>query len=215
VGKVFDALELENVAVVSRLPVTREGRLEEHVFRAALRPADTRFVSIMHANNEVGTLQNIAQLVRVAKEVCGASLVFHTDAAQSVGKIRVNVEELGVDLLTLVGHKFYAPKAIGALYVRDASVLALRVLHGGGQQHGQRAGTESALLIHALGVAAHEAHAHMDDRLANVARCRDSLWRHVQAKFPRCVRWTPAEALPNTLSVLLDPESHPAYEVVR
>lgn len=215
VARVLDALEAEGVALVSRLAVTAQGRLQEEVFRAALRPGQTRFISIMMANNEVGTLQDIGALVRIAKETLSGSAVFHTDAAQSVGKIPVNVQELGVDLLTLVGHKFYAPKAIGALYVRDPGVLALPFLHGGGQQGGQRAGTESALLVHALGVASLEARELMDERIAHMKRCLHVLWSCVQAAFPRARRWNDdGAALPNTLSVMLDPDGPPAYEVV-
>lgn len=216
---VFRALEQEGVATVTRVPVgCGTGLVDANVFRGALQPGRTCLVSIMHANNEVGTLQDIAALVGIARQVCGAGLVFHTDAAQSVGKVPVNVQAMDVDLLTLVGHKFYAPKAVGALYVRDARCIALPFLQGGSQQGNRRAGTESALLVDALGVAAAEAHRHLEANRAHMSRVRDAMWARVQQLCPHSVRHTPmgaADALPNTLSVMLHPQSPPAYELVR
>jgi cysteine desulfurase len=136
-------------------------------------------------------------------------VVFHTDASQSVGKIDVNVIQMGVDLLTLVAHKFYGPKSIGALYVRDDCVLDMPLLVGGGQQKGRRAGTESALLVNAMGVAAMDARLHLRRNEEHMRKMRDLMWLEVSRVFPRALRWTPLEAnqaLPNTLSVVLDPD---------
>jgi len=103
----------------------------------------------MHSNNEVGTIQDISVLAKIASS-CG--ILFHTDAAQSVGKVRVRVEDLGVDFLTIAGHKFYAPKGIGALYIKSGRKLQ-PLLHGAGHEHGLRAGTENAAFIVGLGAA--------------------------------------------------------------
>lgn len=163
------------------------------------------------------TRTDLAALVAIAKEVCGPHVVVHTDASQSLGKVAVDVTALGVDLLTVCGHKFYAPKWIGALYVRSPELLALPLLAGGGQQHGMRAGTESALLVDALGVAAEEARVHLAARREHMARLRNALWTRAQILFPDAVSFTPLSpdlALPNTLSVVLDPHGPPAYELV-
>ena len=116
---------------------------------AAIRP-DTILVSVMHANNEVGTIQPIAEIARVTRE---AGVLVHTDAVQSVGKIAHQVDELGVDLLSVAGHKLYGPKGVGALYVREGVKLE-PLLHGAGHEGGRRAGTENVLLDVGLGAAA-------------------------------------------------------------
>ncbi|MEL6310812.1 MAG: cysteine desulfurase family protein [Pseudomonadota bacterium] len=127
------------------------GVVREEAVEAAMRP-DTALVSLMLLNNEVGTLQPVAEVARMAHE-CGA--VVHTDAAQAVGKIPVDVLDLGVDLLSLSGHKFYGPKGIGALYVSSACDVRLEpLIHGGGQQSGRRGGTVPAFLCAGLGEAA-------------------------------------------------------------
>lgn len=123
---------------VTMLAVDREGKVDVDQFRSALRP-DTRIVSIMLANNEIGTVYPIIELAHIAKE---HGVVFHTDAVQAYGKIPVNVNELGVDMLSLSAHKFYGPKGIGALYVRQGTRLA-PILFGGGQEQGRRPGTEN------------------------------------------------------------------------
>ena len=122
---------------VTRLPVDRHGRVDPADFASALRP-DTQIASIMLANNEVGTILPIAEFASVARE---RGVVFHTDAVQAFGKTPVNVNDLGIDLLSLSAHKFYGPKGIGILYVRQGTRLA-PVLHGGGQEMGRRPGTE-------------------------------------------------------------------------
>lgn len=123
---------------VTLLRVDREGRLDPEHFAAALR-SDTQLASVMLANNEVGTVYPIAELAQVARE---HKVVFHTDAVQAFGKIPVNVNELGVDMLSLSSHKFYGPKGIGVLYVRSGIRLS-PVLFGGGQEQGRRPGTEN------------------------------------------------------------------------
>jgi cysteine desulfurase len=123
---------------VTLLKVDREGRLDPAHFAAALRP-DTQLASVMLANNEVGTVYPIAELAQIARE---HKVVFHTDAVQAFGKIPVNVNELGVDMLSLSSHKFYGPKGIGVLYARSGTRLS-PVLFGGGQEQGRRPGTEN------------------------------------------------------------------------
>jgi cysteine desulfurase len=138
------------------LPVDAQGRVSPKHLAAALRD-DTVLVSVMHANNEVGTLQPIAELAALA----GArGVLFHTDAAQSVGKIPVDVEALGVDLLTIAGHKLYAPKGVGALYVRAGTPIA-PIQFGAGHEQGLRPGTENVPHIVGLGAAAELARARL------------------------------------------------------
>jgi cysteine desulfurase len=133
---------------VTYLPVDRYGLVAPADLEKAITP-ETALVTIMHSNNEVGTIQDIRELARVA---ASRGALFHTDAAQSVGKVRVQVEELGVDFLTVAGHKFYAPKGIGALYIRNGHKL-LPLLHGAGHERGLRPGTENAAFIVGLGAA--------------------------------------------------------------
>ena len=147
---------------VTVLPVDADGLVDPADLEQALTP-ETLLVTVMHANNEVGTIQPIADLAALAHR---HGALFHTDAAQSVGKIAVDVEALGVDLLTVVGHKLYAPAGVGALYVRKGVHLE-NILHGAGQEGGRRPGTENVLLAVGLGeacavaardLAANEAH---------------------------------------------------------
>jgi cysteine desulfurase len=133
---------------ITRVGVDRSGIVDPDDVRRAIEPA-TVLVSIMHANNEVGTLQPVVEIAEIARE---HGVAMHTDAAQAVGKVRTHVDELGVDLLTVVGHKMGAPKGIGALYVRTGTRLD-PLVHGGGQERGLRAGTENVPYIASLGAA--------------------------------------------------------------
>ncbi len=183
-------------ARVTYLPVDGTGRIDPDDLRRAITPR-TILVSIMHANNEVGTIQPIEDCARIAHE---RGVLFHTDAAQSVGKVATEVKELGVDLLSIAGHKIYAPKGVGALFVRDG-VSIEPLLHGAGHEHGRRAGTESALLAAGLGKACELARdlAPMDRVLA----LRDGFWEALQKQFGNRVRLNghPTHRLPNTLNV--------------
>jgi len=178
------------------IPVDRTGMIDPEDVRRAITPR-TILVSVMHANNEVGTIQPIAEVAAIAHE---HGVLVHTDAAQSVGKIRTRVDELGVDLLTIAGHKLYAPKGVGALYVRRGVTLE-PLIHGAGHESGRRAGTESLLLAAALGEACQLA---ADLRpLEEIRRLRDRLWDGLHARFGDGVVLNGhlTERLPNTLNV--------------
>ena len=166
--------------------------------RKALR-TDTRLVSIMHANNEVGTVQNVRDIASVCHD---RGVPIHTDAAQSVGKIRTKVDELDVDLLSLAGHKLYAPKGIGVLFVRQSVDLG-PVLHGAGHEKGLRPGTENVPHIVGLGAAALLAAKEMEGHSQRLTQLRDRLCDTLrQALGERLVvHGEQAERLPNTLSV--------------
>src|SRR5262245_49846252 len=128
-------------ARVTRLAVDGAGRVDPDAMRRAITP-DTILITLMHANNEVGTIEPIEACAHIARE---HGVPFHTDAAQSAGKIPARVDDLGVDLLSIAGHKLYAPKGVGALYVRTGIRLE-SLIHGAGHESGRRAGTESAML---------------------------------------------------------------------
>jgi len=183
-------------ARVTIVPVDRTGRVDPDDVRRAITPR-TILVSVMHANNEVGTIQPIAEIAEIAHRQC---VLVHTDAAQSVGKVPTRVDELGVDLLTIAGHKLYAPKGVGALYVRRGVTLE-PLIHGAGHEAGRRAGTESILLAAALGKACELA---ADLRsLEETRRLRDRLWDGLRSRFSDGVvlNGHPTERLPNTLNV--------------
>lgn len=183
-------------ASVTWLPVDGQGRIDPDDLRRAITP-DTILISVMHANNEVGTVQPIEACAGIARE---HGIPFHSDAAQSVGKVPTRVGELGVDLLTIAGHKLYAPKGIGALYVRKGRQLE-PLIHGAGHEGSRRAGTESAVLDAALGRACVLAR----DLVPMLAlqRLRDHFWSRLEDAFgDRVVRnGHPHRCLPNTLNV--------------
>jgi cysteine desulfurase len=183
-------------AHITYLPVDATGRLDPDDLKKALTPL-TILVSIMHANNEVGTVQPIEDCARIAHE---HGALFHTDAAQSVGKISTGVRDLGTDLLSIAGHKVYAPKGVGALFVRRGVSLE-PLVHGAGHESGRRAGTESALLAVGLGAACELARdlAPME----RVRSLRDHLWQGLREKFGNRIALNghPVHRLPNTLSV--------------
>jgi cysteine desulfurase len=181
---------------VSAIPVDRFGLVDPDDVRRAIS-SRTILISIMHANNEVGTVQPVAEIGRTARQ---RGVLFHTDAAQSVGKIAADVRALGVDLLTVAGHKLYAPKGVGALYVRRGTPIE-PLIHGAGHERGRRAGTESALLAVGLGKACEVAR---DLGAMEGARfLRDRFWQRLQATFGDRVvlNGHPDRRLPNTLNV--------------
>lgn len=182
---------------VSVVPVDQHARVSVDQVVQSLRP-DTALISIMHANNEVGTIQPVAEIARQAR---ARGVLVHTDAAQSAGKVSVNVEELGVDLLTLAGHKFYAPKGVGALYVRAGTPMT-RILHGADQEHGLRPGTENVPAIVGLGAAARLARERLPAAAAQLRQLRDRLHARLAEAIPELkLNGHPEERLPNTLHV--------------
>jgi cysteine desulfurase len=196
------ALERLHGARVTVLPVDGDGLLAPEALAAAL-DEDTVLVSVMAANNETGALQPITELAALAH---GRGALFHCDAAQAVGKISLDVTALGVDLLTLVGHKVYAPKGAAALYVRDGVQLE-PVVYGGGQERGLRAGTENVALAVALGTAARIAADELaDGALDRIAALRDGLHQRLTDGLPGRVHLNgpDKQRLPNTLNVSVD-----------
>jgi cysteine desulfurase len=183
-------------ARITYLPVDRFGRVDPDDLKRAITPR-TILISIMHANNEVGTIQPIEQCTRIARE---HGVLFHTDAAQSAGKIATDVNGLGVDLLSIAGHKLYAPKGVGVLFVRRGVMLE-PLIHGAGHESGRRAGTESAMLAAGLGKACELARdlTSMD----RVRVVRDDFWHGLQERFGNRVALNghPTHRLPNTLNV--------------
>jgi cysteine desulfurase len=182
---------------VTRLPVDRTGRVDPDHLAGALTP-ETVLVSIMHANNEVGTIEPLAEISALTRE---RGILLHSDAAQSVGKIPARVGELGVDLLTVAGHKLYAPKGIGALYVRNGVALD-SYLHGAGHEAGRRAGTENVPYIVALGKAAELARVRLDDEPRAIAALRDWFQAKLESLAGGVVlNGHPSQRLPNTLNL--------------
>ncbi|MCC7264265.1 MAG: cysteine desulfurase [Candidatus Latescibacteria bacterium] len=182
---------------VSYVPVDETGLVNVADIEKAITP-QTILISVMHANNEVGTIQPIAQIAKLA-QACG--VVLHTDAAQSAGKIPVEVDRLGVDLLSLAGHKLYAPKGVGALYVRQGLQLG-KFMHGAGHERGSRAGTENVLGIVGLGKACEIAHRDLKKNTAHLKAMRDRLYAGLQEKAGEVrVNGHPEHCLPNTLSL--------------
>lgn len=188
--------------VVTYLPVDEYGRVDPGEVEREIRP-ETFLISIMHANNETGTLQPIAEIVAIAK---ARGVLMHSDAAQSIGKIPVKINDLGVDLLTIVGHKMYAPKGIAALYVRDG--IQLRpIIGGGGQEHGLRAGTENVAYALGFGEAADlAARALIDGEPERLATLRDQFLNSLRKKLPDRVHVHGhlTERLPNTLNLRIE-----------
>lgn len=183
---------------VTELPVDHEGRVHPANLEAAITE-QTVLVTIMLANNETGTLQPVAELARIAHQ---HHALFHTDAAQAMGKIPVSVSALDVDLLTVVGHKLYAPKGVGALYVRQGTSLE-PLIPGGGQEQGRRAGTENVALLVALGMACSLASQELAESPQRLRTLRDLLHQCLLESLPGIVHLNghPIERLPNTLNV--------------
>jgi cysteine desulfurase len=183
-------------AKVTYVPVDSSGRVDPDDIRQAIT-RDTILISIMHANNEVGTIQPIGEIAAIAN---AHGIPLHTDAAQSVGKIPTDVNTLGVDLLSIAGHKVYAPKGVGALFVRRGLDIA-PLIHGAGHERGRRAGTESALLVAALGAACEIARSWIG--MPSVQELRNLFWERLRAAFGNRVvlNGHPEHRLPNTLNV--------------
>ncbi|MCG6918190.1 MAG: cysteine desulfurase [Deltaproteobacteria bacterium] len=182
---------------ITYLPVDQFGQVDPRVVEKAVTPR-TILISIMHANNEVGTIQPIAEIATIARN---HGTTFHTDAAQSVGKILTRVDDLGVDLLTIAGHKLYGPKGIGALYVRRGTQLE-KLIHGADHEQGRRAGTENVLEIVGLGKACEIAKRDLNKNRDQMQRMRDLLYQELRTEWDEIkLNGHPERRLPNTLSV--------------
>lgn len=182
---------------VTRLPVDAHGVVSLADVKAAIRP-DTILISLMHANNEVGSLQPVAEAAALARS---HGIIVHTDAAQSLGKIPVDVAALGVDLLSVAGHKLYAPKGVGALFIRRG-VRIEKFCHGAGQEMGLRAGTENVLEIVGLGKACEIAARDLAANQAHMKALRDRLQDRLFQSLPDIrLNGHPLERLPNTLNI--------------
>lgn len=189
-------LQREGVEV-TYLPVSSEGLVDPDDVRRALRP-ETVLVSVMHANNEIGVIQPLSEIARITRE---AGVLFHSDGVQALGKIPVNVEALGVDLYSLSGHKIYAPKGIGALYVRRGTPLA-PILYGGHHERDRRPGTENVPGAVAFGAAASWMQANLEPEAVRLAALRDRLERGILERIPQAtVNGGNAPRTPNTTNI--------------
>lgn len=178
------------------LPVDSDGRVSPDDVRKAIRK-DTILITIMHSNNETGVLQPIREIGTIAREY---GIVFHSDAAQSVGKMNVNVSELMVDMLTIVPHKFYGPKGVGALYLRNG-INVMPIMFGAGHERGIRPGTENVVGIAGLGKACEIANRDMHVRYDNSLKLRDMLFFLVKDKLDIKLNGHNILRLPNTLNI--------------
>jgi cysteine desulfurase len=182
---------------ITYLPVDESGMVNLADVAAAVT-SRTLLITIMHANNEVGTIQPISEIAQIAKE---HGIILHTDAAQSVGKIPAEVDQLGVDLLSIAGHKIYAPKGVGALFIREGIKLS-NLLQGAGQESGVRPGTENVLEIVGLGKACEIAKRDLDKNMTHMQQLRDRLYDGLKSKCGNTrLNGHLQNRLPNTLSI--------------
>lgn len=184
---------------VTYIPVDRYGLVAPDDVRRAIT-GETILITVMHANNEVGTIEPIAEIGEIARE---QGVTFHTDAAQSCGKIEVNVNHLNIDLLTIAGHKLYAPKGVGVLFVKN-SIRIDSLIHGAGQEGGRRAGTENVPYIVGLGTACEIAQHTMADYGEKTKHLRDRLHDRIETGFGEGImrlNGHPEQRLPNTLNI--------------
>jgi cysteine desulfurase len=185
---------------ITKLPVDRTGRVDPEDLRKGIRK-DTILVSVMHANNEVGTIQPIEEIGRIARE---KGILFHTDAAQSIGKVPVHVDEMGVDLLTCSSHKIYGPKGTGFLYIREGTPIRPLIV-GGGQEGGVRAGTENLPSIAGLSRALEIAGERMHEEARVLTGLRETLWQELSRRVDGLhMHGHPQERLPGTLSLYIE-----------
>src|SRR5882762_1460764 len=182
---------------VTYLPVDKNGLIDPESVRDAIRP-QTALITVMHANNELGVIQPLDKIGKIAAQ---NDIFFHTDAVQSAGKILVDVNSLGVDLLAISGHKFYAPKGVGALYIRGGTRLR-QLLYGGHHQRGFRPGTENVPGIVGLGKAAELSRISLNEDAVRVSALRDELQRELLARIPQSrANAAAAPRTPNTANI--------------
>ena len=194
-----DYLKGEGYAVTC-LPVDRVGCVDPDAIEAAIQD-DTFLITVMWANNETGQIQPVEEIARIARD---HKIAFHTDAVQAFGKIPVNVKRVPVDLLSISGHKFYAPKGVGALYIRSGIEL-IPEIHGGGQEMGLRSGTENIACIAAMGEACRLAVLDVEEEGERLSRLRDMLESELLARVPDVhVSGDPVRRVPNTSNIMFE-----------
>lgn len=185
---------------VTYLPVDRDGLVDPDDVRKAIR-RNTVLVSVMHANNEIGTIEPIEEIARVVRE---AGVLFHTDAVQTAGHLAIDVKKMGIDMLSMSAHKLYGPKGVGALYVRKGVRLE-PLIHGGGQEHGRRASTENVPGIAGFGRAAEIAKRDMGAEAVRLAALRDRLILGLQEKIDHIMlNGHPSRRLPNNVNISVE-----------
>ena len=187
---------------VTYLPVDADGLIDLSTLRSAFQE-DTILVSVMAANNEIGVLQPIADIGQLCHE---RNVIFHTDAAQALGKVPLNVQQMNIDLLSMTAHKIYGPKGVGALYVRrrNPRVSLAPQMHGGGQEKGLRSGTLQVPQIVGFGEAVRLAIEEMETEAIRLAALRDRLWEAISTLSGIHLNGHPTQRLPNNLSVSFD-----------
>jgi cysteine desulfurase len=182
---------------VTYIPVHPSGIIDIDQLKEAIQN-DTILITVMHANNETGTIQPIAEIARIARS---KKIIFHTDAAQSVGKIKVDVRKLDVDMLSMAGHKLYGPKGVGALYIRSG-ILPVKLIHGADHERNRRAGTENVLEIAGLGKACEIAERDLEKNYTHMKTTRDMLFERINKGVESVIRnGDPNNCLPNTLNL--------------
>jgi len=185
---------------VTLLPVDQHGVVDPGDVRKAIR-STTSLISIMHANNEVGSISAMKEIAAISRE---HEAIFHSDAVQTVGKISVDVDDLGVDLLSISAHKFYGPKGIGAIYIRKGTPVDA-LLYGGSQESNRRAGTESVVLAVGFAKAAELAASDMESNTAKIRKLRETLRSRLERDFPAIIfNGHPTDVLPHIVSVSFD-----------
>lgn len=181
---------------VTYLPVDSEGFVTAEQVEKAIRP-DTIMVSVMFANNEIGSVEPIAEIGEVCKK---HGIIFHTDAVQAVAHVAIDVKAMNIDMLSLSGHKFNAPKGVGALYIRKGITIP-NLIDGGQQERGKRAGTENIPAIVGMGYAIEVATKELDERMGRVKKMRDRLRDELMRRIPYSKLNTPENSLPGTLNI--------------
>lgn len=185
---------------VTYLPVDKYGRVDPNDVRKAITDK-TVLISIMHGNNEIGTVQPLKEIGKIAKE---KGVIFHTDAAQTPGKVPINVEDMGLDLVSLSAHKMYGPKGVGALYVRrrNPRVRLAEQVHGGGHERGMRSGTLNVPAIVGFGKAAELAQQLLTEEATKLNRWREKMFNEISAAVPEVyLNGHPTERLPGNLNI--------------